>query len=302
MNYSLSPLVTARQVVAPVVNIEELVPHHFLVSLWAPDIARQAQAGQFLHILPREAVACDPFLRRAFSIMATREDEVDLLLRVQGSGTAHIASRRIGDFLDILGPLGCPFDLRLFHVKQKEPLLTPILVGGGVGVPPLVFLAETFLRAHLYPTMLIGARKADELVGLRQLEKMGVEVRLATDDGSMGHLGRVTDLLDAVLKSNSRAVIYSCGPLPMLRVVAEVAARFEVPCQVSLEENMPCGIGVCNGCVVAMKQKEMTTEAPARNDLVLTEVGSGQSDYGRFQRICVTGPALWADKIDWETI
>lgn len=161
----------------------------------------------------------------------------------------------------------------------------PILVGGGVGVPPLIFLGRTLRRQGFEPLMLLGARGIGEVLGRDDLQQLAIETRIATDDGSLGRRGHVTELLEEALQGDAKRVIYACGPWPMLRAVAALAACFQVPCQVSLEENMPCGIGVCNGCVIAMRQEE-----------------DAASDYGRYQRICMAGPALWADQVDWEAV
>lgn len=269
-------------VLAPLVCIQNVAPLHFQLSFAAPAIAARAQAGQFVHVLPRAATACDPLLRRAFSILGVRGAEVDILFRVEGRGTLELSTLRGGDVLDVIGPLGRPFDLTPFHVKQP-PLA--LLVGGGVGVPPLIFLAQTLRARQEQPLCLIGARTQADVLGATELAEIGVEARIATDDGSLGHAGRVTDLLENALSAlppERSGVVYACGPFPMLKAVAKVAARFGARAQVSLEENMPCGIGVCNGCVVAMKPS------------------SESSDYGRYRRICIEGPAIWAHEIDWE--
>lgn len=289
---------TPRQVLAPIVALENVAPRHFLLTLQAPSIASEARAGQFVHVLARDSGLPDPFLRRAFSLMAARPDqqEIDILFRVEGAGTAQIAKKRVGETLDIIGPLGRPFDIGVFHVKQQEDFepLTPVLVGGGVGVPPLIFLGETLKAARLEPLMLLGARSVDEVLGTSRLNELQIETRIATDDGSAGQGGRVTELLETALQAQPRAVIYACGPWPMLRAVAALAARFSVACQVSLEENMPCGIGVCNGCVVAMKNTGGADEDGQKSSPL------EGADYGRYQRICVKGPALWASEVDWE--
>ena len=280
-NGAQEPVAGSRApLLAPVVSIENLAPHHFLLKLHAPGIAATAQAGQFVHILPRVGLENDPFLRRAFSIMATKGDEIEVLFRVEGRGTAQIAKATLGDKLDILGPLGRPFDLAPFHVKQNVPM--PILVGGGVGVPPMVFLAKTFLEMGITPTVLIGARSASDVLGDSHFSDLGLAMQVATDDGSRGQAGRVTELLEVALQEQPNAVVYACGPLPMLRAVAAVSERFKAPCQVSMEENMPCGIGVCNGCVVAMRETA--------------------TDYEQYRRICIEGPAVWSHEIDWERI
>ena len=303
MNSSAIPSSTARQVLATVVTNHNVAPQHFLLSLQTPTIARVAQAGQFVHVLARAASSRDPLLRRAFSIMEAQNEQIKILFRASGSGTLHLSGVGVGDKLDILGPLGQPFDQTLFHVKHQHGVAPrPILVGGGVGVPPMVFLGKTFKENRFNPLMLIGARGSDEVLAFSNFEALEVETQIATEDGSLGHAGRVTELLEAALQSlmpaptclgqsDAPAVIYACGPIPMLRAVAAIAVRYKVPCQVSLEENIPCGIGVCNGCVVAMKQKDDSLDAAQE-----------ASEYGRYRRICVAGPAVWASEIDWEAV
>ncbi len=281
MNPTSSPTQAAIAMMARLVTIKSVAPHHFQLSLLAPAMASRALAGQFVHVLPRAADTSDPFLRRAFSIMAMRGEEIDILFRVEGRGTRQLSLLRAGDNVDVIGPLGRPFDVSPFHVKQP-PL--PLLVGGGVGVPPLLCLAGALRARQITPLALIGARTSNEVLGATELASMDVRTRLATDDGSVGHHGRVTDLLEHTLHElppEASAVVYACGPYPMLRAVAQIAARHRTLCQVSLEENMPCGIGVCNGCVVAMKQEQ------------------NKDDYGRYRRICLEGPALWAHEIEW---
>lgn len=290
-----------QPILAPIAAIENVAHRHFLFSLHAPQIASIARAGQFIHVLPRSASGHDPLLRRAFSIMAARDEQIEILFRVEGQGTAQLAEKRVGQTMDVLGPLGQPFDVSLFHVKQEDMArkLLPILLGGGVGVPPMVFLGATLKSSGHDPVMLIGARTSKELLALNNFQQIGIATQVVTDDGSAGQQGRITSLLESKLseiaaEQEIQPVIYACGPLPMLRAVADLAARFSALCQVSLEENMPCGIGVCNGCVVAMKRDNGF-------ESVKTEALSG-SDYGRYQRICVSGPALWANEVDWEAL
>lgn len=267
-----------RPTLAPVVANMNVAPRHFAMILDAPDIAATAQAGQFVHVLTRDASNRDPFLRRAFSIMAVRAPHIEILFRVEGRGTAWLSEVQAGETVDLLGPLGNPFDLAPFHVKQG---LQPILVGGGVGVPPMVFLGETLKQAGHEPLAIVGARSKPEVLCEPQFANLAIECRVATEDGSHGRLGRVTNLLEEALQENPEAVVYSCGPWPMLRAVAAVAEKYGALCQVSMEENMPCGVGVCNGCVVATQP-------------------SGQStDFERYRRVCIEGPAMWSTEIDW---
>ncbi len=268
-----------HRILAPIVAHDEVAPSYFRLKFCAPAIARAALAGQFVHLLPAADQAVDPLLRRAFSILAVQDDMVEVLYRVEGRGTAQMATWRVGDVVDALGPLGIPF----------APLpASALLVGGGVGVPPLAMLASQHTvveqtTENREMRALIGARTRSEIICLDDFEQYHVPVEVSTDDGSAGLHGFVTHLLEKrlqeVLPQTKVPTIFSCGPLPMLRAVAAICALHKAPCQVSLEENMPCGVGVCNGCVVPV-------------------MGAGD-DYGRYRRICVEGPVLWAHEVDW---
>lgn len=265
-----------RHLHALITSHQSIAPKHYRLSLHSPEIAAQARAGQFVHVLPREDFSVDPLLRRAFSITALHPEGFDIIYRIEGRGTALLAKRAEGEMLDVLGPLGKPFEV------QPGPM---IMVGGGVGVPPLAMLAqqEKSLDPSRKIDCAIGARTSHDLLCLDKFAEFGVPTGTATDDGSAGIHGRVTQLLEDLLAQAEgeivRPTVYSCGPLPMLRAVAEICARLDIQCQVSLEENMPCGVGVCNGCVVAARE-------------------SGD-DYGKYRRICVDGPVIPAHEIAW---
>jgi dihydroorotate dehydrogenase electron transfer subunit len=187
----------------------------------------------------------DPFLRRPFSISRTDPEAgwVEILYRVVGHGTAALARRGLGETLSVLGPLGRPFRL-----PDRGPVL---LVGGGVGMPPL------FFAAHHLPArrtqVVQGARTASLLLYEREFDDLGVTHHRTTEDGTAGLRGLVTDALGPVLDSlGEPAEILSCGPLPMMAAVAGMAAERHIVCQVSLEERMACGIGICMGCAVRL--------------------------------------------------
>lgn len=265
-----------QNIITEITDHQEISPGHFRLRARSAKIAGTARAGQFVHILPRALnFSFDPLLRRAFSITATQADIFDVVYRVEGRGTALLARHLKGDTIDVLGPLGVPF---------APPPARSILVGGGVGVPPLAMLAAQH-SADVTRSMkaVLGARSRDFLVCVDDLERSGVEVSIATDDGSVGVQGRVTELLEPMLAGlapgTERPLVYSCGPLVMLRAVAKLCATYDVPCQVSLEESMPCGVGVCNGCVVPLLH--------------------AADDYGAYRRICVDGPVMWAHEIAW---
>jgi dihydroorotate dehydrogenase electron transfer subunit len=245
----------------------------YRVSIESPEIAATARAGQFVHILPREIENTSPLLRRAFSIMTTNDGCIEILYRALGRGTSLMSRWQAGQKIDLLGPLGKPF------AKPQYPLL---LIGGGVGTPPLVMLAWQTRREHFDLPMkaLIAARTTSEILGKEEFQENGVDVSVATDDGSEGHHGFVTELVEKqFVVSRTEYSIYACGPLPMLRAVASLCEKYGRRALLSLEENMPCGIGVCNGCSL-----------PVLNN---------NSEYSQYCRICVDGPSLWSDQIDW---
>lgn len=307
---------------------KEVAPKHYQLRLQAAQLAKVARPGQFIHVLTKPdstSWTFDPLLRRAFSIMSVNApdcDSIDILFRVEGRGTAALSAARIGDEIDVIGPLGQPFDTspfgisvqsdgEMFHVKQEAT--KAIVVGGGVGVPPLVYLSQALASQGIDVHAIIGARCASEIIGWHELSAVCQQVALTTDDGSRGHHGRVTDLLFSLIgqltwKSEGHSVapiVYACGPLPMLRAVAKICFKAQVRCQVSLEENMPCGIGVCNGCVVRTHQPfsesgRATNESGAGKSEVNQILGNEWSPYRAYRRVCVEGPACWADEIDWD--
>ncbi|MEO6906649.1 MAG: dihydroorotate dehydrogenase electron transfer subunit [Abditibacteriaceae bacterium] len=245
----------------------------YLLLIEAPRIAKEARAGQFVHVLSRPSESTSPLLRRAFSIMTANEGHIEVLYRALGCGTVAMSRWKVGQKIDLLGPLGKPF------AKPQHPLL---LVGGGVGTPPLVMLAWQTRQEQpkLSVKALIAAKTTSEVLGKEEFLVSDVDVAVATDDGSEGHHGFVTELLEQqFLETKNEYSIYACGPLPMLRAVAALCEKYKRRALLSLEENMPCGIGVCSGC-----------SFPVLND---------ENEYGQYARICVEGPSLWSDQIDW---
>ncbi len=278
----IAPRVQTR---ALVTSKREVVPRHFELVLRCAPVAHRARAGQFVHILPQShedeedaSWSFDPLLRRAFSIMDVADDEFHILFRVAGRGTALLSRAVEGEWLDLIGPLGNGFSLSGVQPNQKA-----ILVGGGVGIPPMVLAARELRAQGAAVEVLLGARSAKDVLCEARFEALKVPMQIATDDGSRGHTGRVDALLLSALEEHPTTLVFACGPYPMLRAVAALCALKNVPCEVSLEENMPCGIGVCNGCVVP---------TIAQGDLI-------GDDYGRYKRICVHGPTCDAREIDW---
>ncbi len=205
-----------------------------------------------------------PYLRRPFSIAGRRDDtvsgysEIDLIYRVIGKTTGLMAQLAVGDNISILGPLGHGFSL-------PQEMTTALLVGGGVGIPPMIYLAEKLRRQKVKALAFIGAQRANLIplhitgtVGLepalnvREFAAFDTPTLIATDDGSLGQKGFVTQALQQYCQSKppNGAVVFCCGPTPMMRATALVAAELHLPCYASLEQPMACGMGTCQSCVI----------------------------------------------------
>lgn len=282
---------------ATVVGVRTPCREHFELTLETaafPD----ALPGQFVQILCRESVqslaAGQAMLRRPFSIGGLRRGargaEIDILGRIVGPGTAWLAARRPGDTVNLLGPLGRPFSI---HTGGE----IPILVAGGVGLPPIRWLAETLGRAGIRSSLVYGSQSRDLLAValaaepskdgemsecIKEFAGFGVPAAITTDDGSCGLRGRVTDALafqlDACAGRSAR--VYACGPEPMLRAVAERCAALGVACEVAMERVMGCGMATCQSCVV-----------PVRD-------GASAADW-RYALCCREGPVFDASSVIW---
>lgn len=252
----------------------EISPDTFLLELISAELANESKPGQFVMI--RVENGTDPLLRRPFSIYDTDNNgTVKILYRVVGKGTRILSCKKNGDFLTILGPLGSKF-------KFPDSIENVILVAGGIGIAPLFYLGQNLLPGNF--EFLTGFRSSQEIINIESNgSRQSIEVSLTTDDGSFGYHGRVTDLLEDILKGNNNKYsrIYACGPLPMLKQTALTAEKFNIPCQVSIEAFMACGLGVCQGCAV----KVTTSEA--------------ESSY---QRVCMEGPVFDAEILDWASL
>ena len=266
---------------AAVVANTRLSDDYCVVALAAPEIALLAQPGQFVMIKPSRGI--DPFLRRPFSIFEILRDErgvatgISLLNKRIGAGTGLLYDVVPGSRIGCLGPLGHPFE-------PVEPPAEAWMVAGGVGLAPFVTLAEALKARGPRMRLFYGARRAAELLYVELFERLGVELVLATEDGSRGTRGLITVPLDAALQtlpSTHDLRLYACGPTPMMRAVAELAQRHERRCDVSLEQVMGCGLGGCYSCVV------------------LTRAVGGTP---HFVRSCTDGPVFDATRILWDAL
>jgi dihydroorotate dehydrogenase electron transfer subunit len=279
------------QAKAKIVYSKRIKGSYFKSILSSPRIALGALPGQFVNIKLNNCY--EVLLRRPFSIHRVNGPNIEVLYEVLGKGTQILAQKKPAEYLDIIGPLGKGFNLEpctLDHV--------PILVAGGMGVAPLIFLADKLAQGTRHKTqtkrlVLIGAKTKKQILCEKEFKKLGCDVKIATDDGSRGFKGKVSDLLRKVLVTGHRAqgtgvkikrlapcalyhepILYACGPRPMLKEIANISKKYNIPAQISLEEHMACGMGACLGCAVN------------------TENG--------YQRVCKEGPVFAADEIVWE--
>jgi dihydroorotate dehydrogenase electron transfer subunit len=267
---------------AEIIAHQAFAGDQYVMRVNAPGCAERARPGQFAHL------TVDPQrpMRRPISIMRTSAEYgwVDFLYKALGEGTQLLALRQPGEYISVLGPIGTPFEIR-----EKRPLL----IGGGVGMPPMIFIAESLRSTDRQPFVVLGSEVPfpfkprpshfllkgipEGVIGaMPLLEDWGIPSRLASLQGYAGcHQGYVTDLsrhwLDGLSDEERADVgVYACGPHPMLEAVVNVARDYGLPVQVSLEEFMACAVGGCAGCVVEVA----TPEGPA------------------MKRVCVDGPVF----------
>ena len=213
---------------------------YWKLSFRSQKLATGVQAGQFINIQLEEG--SDPFLRRPFSYYRVKKGLVEILYEILGRGTYLLSLKKKGNLLKVLGPLGKSFTAEIGKRKR-------VLVAGGVGVPPLVFLAEQ-LGAH---SLLIGCKSKGEILPKKELALIKAKVAYATEDGSFSTKGFVTVLLQQIIskeKDPKSLFIQTCGPHAMMDAVMKVAAEFGIEGEASIDERMACGVGVCLGCMV----------------------------------------------------
>ena len=251
------------QQICNIVRTEQLNPHAHSLVLNVGEMV--PGTGQFLHI----KCGHSRLLRRPISICDWQAEEGGNLLRivfeVRGDGTLWLSRRQAGEELDVLGPLGHGFE-----TDQKGRYL---LVGGGIGVPPLLGCAR---NAQGNCTAVLGFRDAGHAMLLEEFGQLCREVAVTTDDGSLGRHGFVDTVVEEILsKENNFTAVLACGPKPMLKAVAAAAARYGVPCKVSMEERMGCGVGACLVCACKTKG-------------------------GQMKHVCKDGPVFDAGEVDWD--
>ena len=244
-------------------------PEYFKMAILAPRIVREALPGQFVHLRCQNSI--EPLLRRPFSFHRLNGGSFEILYKAIGRGTNLLAKKRKGDTIDVLGPSGNGFDIQRTNEPTNQQIA--ILIAGGIGVAPLLALAERLAHSveparQIYSKpdwhiadreriiVLIGAKTKRELLCAKDFKKLGAKVYLATDDGSQGYKGLVTGLLQKVLLTAYNlqlTTIYACGSKLMLKELTRIAKTFRVLAYGSLEENMACGVGACLGCAIRTK-------------------------------------------------
>jgi dihydroorotate dehydrogenase electron transfer subunit len=263
--------------ITTVIDRRDVAPGVISIGFRAPAVARAARGGHFVMAIPPHGEAAAV----ALGIYEVEGERVSLLFFLTGKRTRELAELRPGDTLSMFGPLGNGFDLR------TAPKRTTI-VAGGVGIASVLLAAQELLRAGSQVELLYGARSAAYLVDAGRFAEIGCNVSVATDDGSAGHHGFVTELLE---RRPATGMLLACGPTPMLRAVATVAARMGVRAQLSLEETFGCGVGGCWGCVVPLSAA--SAQAPS-----FPPAERGGSDVV-YARICKEGPVFWSDELRW---
>ncbi|MGD1044983.1 MAG: dihydroorotate dehydrogenase electron transfer subunit [Bacteroidota bacterium] len=227
------------QQLCSVQSCQEVAKNTFLLRIKSPEITASAQPGQFVNILASENGE-GPLLRRPFSISRIEDDIIELIFHAIGIGTKLLSRKQLGDWIDVIGPLGQPF-----HVNAEHD--NALLVAGGIGVAPFPFLTNDLLKRGKRIETFVGYRNAAQ-VFTEHLQN----VRVATDDGSNGFHGNVVQLLESSLVQNKygKVKIFACGPTVMLKVLTDLAQRKNICCEMSLEGQMACGYGICQGCAV----------------------------------------------------
>lgn len=265
-----------------VVAHRRIARDHYQLSLRCPPVARLVRPGQFVHLqcTPDQTAwsGGGPLLRRPLSVYDAdpRRGTCDVIYKVVGLGTEALRQATVGDSLDVIGPLGTTF-------VADDRLTRAVLIGGGVGIPPLYFWAKSLAARGLSVEAYLGVQTSAYLICATAFRRLGVPTRVATDDGSAGFRGFVTALVERQFRRTppvAGTTLYICGPTPMMAAAAQLAARWQVPAQVSLEERMGCAMGVCMGCIVEV-------------------AGPHATAHKRFQRVCTEGPVFLAEAVIW---
>jgi dihydroorotate dehydrogenase electron transfer subunit len=262
---------------ALVLDRQELAPGVVLLGFDAPELVSVTQPGQFVMVTPPSGERA----ATALGIYEASGNRASVMFFVVGKRTAELAALRAGEQIELAGPLGVGFTF--------DNARNVAIVAGGVGIASVLLPAQALVRAGARVRLYYGARTSELLVDRDRFASDGCEILCATDDGSTGHAGYISELLAAT--DDVPDLILACGPTPMLRAVARVASEMNVPAQLSLEETFACGVGGCWGCVVPLVRS--SAQAPS-----FPPAERNGSDVV-YARVCKEGPVFWAHELRW---
>lgn len=253
-----------------ILSNHEVADNLFEINLASNLIAGLSQAGQFVEV--KASQGYDPLWRRPFSIHDATNNKLTLLYQLRGNGTKFMVGLKKGDFLDIIGPLGNGF-------KFPDKLSKVILLGGGCGIAPLYLTAKTALEKNIPTEVIWGLSTCSENDVINKFIDLGLKIHIATEDGVYGKKGFVSEYYTDIIEiANSNIAVMACGPTPMLRSIHNYLKDSNASCQVSLENLMACGLGLCQGCTIKINFNDST----------------------KMVRVCKEGPVFEAKDIHWE--
>lgn len=271
--------------IGEVLSNKKISDKYYLMEFICPELTEEVKPGQFLMLKVREGY--EPYLRRPFSFHGIKYSEgltsFEILYKVVGKGTRIMADMESGEKIDIIAPLGNGF-------SPPSDIRTAIIIAGGIGIAPLLLLAEGINKSRKDKAEIIflyGGESKEDIVELNRIRDISSEIRICTEDGSMGGRMLVSELLEAYLNEREKSkfdhrssVIFSCGPKEMLKSVSAISKRFNIRCEVSLESYMACGFGACLVCVAK----------------VLSDDSTGMA----YERVCKEGPVFNSERIIWD--
>jgi dihydroorotate dehydrogenase electron transfer subunit len=268
---------SAAQFLAPIISNKRVGSYHQII-LGVGDYVKNCRAGNFIAI----SVGGDSsrmILRRAFAISRTSDSAqyggtVELIVAPHGGGSRWLASQGEGSELDVITPLGTAFGI------PTEPV-NALLIGGGYGSAPLFGLAEVLKSRGCRTDMLLGASVGEKIYAPMEGKRSVNSLQIYTEDGSMGEKGRVTSRLESIIADRAIDIIYSCGPMPMLRAITEIAQASDVIHQCAVEESMACGVGICMTCVLPVKDSAGVIS---------------------MKRSCIDGPVMDGSTVCWDLV
>jgi dihydroorotate dehydrogenase electron transfer subunit len=259
-----------------IISNNKIGPDIFRMRLDAPEQAKRVRAGQILHIKCGEAT--DMVLRRPISVCLANPEKgtMDIVYQIKGKGTHALSRMKRGDDLDYLGPVGNYYEISSSHKRIA-------VVGGGIGIFPLLEVLNRYNRlkkggAEIKCDTFLGFRTIDTLVLEEDFKKLSNNVSITTDDGSYGRGGLVTVPFTEAVEKQDYDIVYACGPGPMIKALATIVNEKEIPCQVSLEQRMGCGIGACLSCACQIMGSDGTVS---------------------YKQVCKDGPVFWSKEVIW---